>query len=94
MPVKRRLNKRRQHRITPEAIEAFLAKDVWALHRALGLAPWEMSPLLQSEHPYGIPKKPPSSQSTCFDQSYEQAVKLRAALIAASEDLQALWPAK
>ncbi|KFG71037.1 hypothetical protein [Microvirga sp. BSC39] len=82
MPVKRRLDKSRSHRITQEAIEAFVEKDMWGLHHALGLPPWHMSPLLRSQDPFGIPDQPPSSQSTCFDQSYEKAVELRAALLA------------
>jgi hypothetical protein len=45
MPVKRRAAKARAQRITPEAIEAFAAGDHVALHSALGLTPWNQSPL-------------------------------------------------
>lgn len=45
MPVKRRLHKARPHRITPEAIAAFEIGDHAALHAALGLKPWQVSPL-------------------------------------------------
>ncbi len=45
MPVKRRTLKGTPHRITPEAVDAFRAGDYLGLHRALGLAPWETSPL-------------------------------------------------
>ena len=45
MPVKRRVQKSRAHRITPEAVAAFTAGDHCALHRALGLKPWEASPV-------------------------------------------------
>jgi len=45
MPVKRRAHKARPHRITPEAIDAFRAGDRLTLHRALGLRPWQASPL-------------------------------------------------
>lgn len=45
MPVKRRVSKHKENRITPEAIEAFRAGDRLELRRALGLAPWEESPL-------------------------------------------------
>ena len=45
MPVKRRTPKGRDHRITPAAVEAYRAKDWLALHRPLGLKPWEASPL-------------------------------------------------
>lgn len=45
MPIKRRLAKERAHRITPEAITAFVAGDAIRLHRLLGLRPWQPSPL-------------------------------------------------
>lgn len=45
MPLKRRLEKTRDHRLTPEAVEAFMAGDWLALHQALGLRPWQASPL-------------------------------------------------
>lgn len=45
MPVKKRNAKVRAHRITPEAVAAFKAGDSMALDRALGLRPWEPSPL-------------------------------------------------
>jgi hypothetical protein len=50
---RRRHNRRR---ITAEAIEAFRRGDVLALHRALGLKPWEISPIDigdDGEHPPG-----------------------------------------
>jgi hypothetical protein len=37
MSPPRRPRIRSKHRITPEAIAAFKAKDLWRLHRALGL---------------------------------------------------------
>ena len=39
------LNRQSRMRITPAAIEAYRAGDASALHRALGLKPWEASPL-------------------------------------------------
>lgn len=39
MPVKRRTSKVRDHRIKPEAVEAYRAGDGRTLHRALGLRP-------------------------------------------------------
>lgn len=45
MPIKRRLNKCREYRVTREAVEAFHAGDAVTLHRALGLKPWQPSPL-------------------------------------------------
>ena len=45
MPTKRRVAKGREHRITRAALEAFTAQDMLGLHRALGLRPWQPSPL-------------------------------------------------
>lgn len=45
MPIKRRAAKGRPHRITRQAVEAFTAGDMLALNRALGLRPWQPSPL-------------------------------------------------
>lgn len=45
MPTKRRAAKGRTHRITRDALAAFQAGDAIALHRALGLRPWQPSPL-------------------------------------------------
>jgi hypothetical protein len=53
MPNKRRTGKSRDHRLTPSAIEAWKAGDAAALHRALGLKPWMISPLrVEGECPY------------------------------------------
>ena len=51
MPVKRRSAKVRDHRITPEAVLAYESGDSSSLHRALGLKPWDLSPL-ETENPY------------------------------------------
>ncbi len=47
MSTKRRTSRRggRRDRLTPEVIAAWLAADCSALHCALGLQPWESSPL-------------------------------------------------
>ena len=45
MPVKKRLAKVRQNRITPGAIAAFRAGDRKDLAEALELPPWHVSPL-------------------------------------------------
>ncbi len=45
MPIKRRVLKSKAHRITPDAVLAFESRDWLGLHRALGLKPWEPSPL-------------------------------------------------
>jgi len=74
MPIKRRIPKSRAHLITPEAIEAFHAGDERALHRALGLTPWEASPLDANEGPapYG---------GELWRASWPQAQALRRALL-------------
>jgi hypothetical protein len=51
MPTKRRVDKARRHRISAEAIAAYRAKDCNALHRALGLRPWQASPLRVDQGP-------------------------------------------
>lgn len=45
MPMKRRLAKGRAHRLTTEANEAFRDGDDARLRAALGLRPWQPSPL-------------------------------------------------
>jgi hypothetical protein len=44
MPIKRRLSKGKPHRITEDAVAAWLAGDSVLLHRALDLRPWDTSP--------------------------------------------------
>ncbi len=59
MPVKLRTPKARAHRITPAAIDAYVAGDYLGLHRALGLRPWEPSPLPLAVTPLGVdPDRP------------------------------------
>jgi hypothetical protein len=45
MPIKLRHAKVREQRITLAAVEAYTAGDWMLLHRALGLRPWQPSPL-------------------------------------------------
>lgn len=86
MPTKRTpRNRNVKRRITPAAIEAFRANDFKSLHHALGLRPWEMSPLPRDIEPLGCdPERPPNSGTTLFDQSFERAVELQRALLQAS----------
>jgi hypothetical protein len=49
VPTKRRTPKLRDHRVTEAAVAAFLAGDRLALHRALGLKPWQPSPIDATE---------------------------------------------
>ncbi|NCQ23693.1 MAG: hypothetical protein COW54_05975 [Rhodobacteraceae bacterium CG17_big_fil_post_rev_8_21_14_2_50_63_15] len=80
MPIKRRLAKGITHRITPEAVAAFGAGDQMALHRALGLAPWQVSPL-DADTP-----APPAwaSHRTAWAESWPVAHDLRQALTEAA----------
>ncbi|ESY70005.1 MULTISPECIES: hypothetical protein [Mesorhizobium] len=76
--MKRRIPKsKRRHPITVEAIEAYKARDFSALHRALGLKPWEMSPL--PNHPLGCDPdwEMPASANNLFALSFPQALELQ-----------------
>jgi hypothetical protein len=55
MPTNRTpINRRAARRITPEAIDAWKRADFMALHRALGLMPWQPSPLPREIDALGI----------------------------------------
>jgi len=77
MPVKRRHAKNKPHRVTSEAVAAFRAGDVLALHRALELGLWQVSPLdVDGRCPY-----PPGTGGA---DSWPLAVVLRRKLRAAA----------
>ncbi len=59
MPVKRRVSKATSHRITPSAVAAYEAGDYIALHLALGLKPWQPSPLPLDVTPLGVDQDEP-----------------------------------
>lgn len=85
MPAKRRpLNRASKHRITPQAVEAYKARDYLALHRALGLYPWEMSPL--PDDPLGCNPNwvMPEHTINLFELSFPQALALQRELEKAS----------
>jgi hypothetical protein len=75
MPIKARRAKARQLRITPEAVQGFEAGDVLALHRALGLRPWQASPL-----DVDGPEPPAWAGRTAWAASWPPAAELRAEL--------------
>ena len=86
MPTKRkRLSRQAQQWISPAAVEAYRAGDFMALHIALGLAPWEPSPLPLSIEPLGIdPDNPPMpSNGGCWDDAYPKILELHRLLEAA-----------
>lgn len=77
MPFRRGRVVRARHAITPEAVEAFADGDWIRLHRALGLKPWECSPLdARDDFVLG--------SGTAFATSVEQARQLRAELLRVS----------
>lgn len=85
MPVKRRASKVRHHRITQDAIDAFLAGDYCALHRALGLKPWEASPLPLEVTPLGVDQSPSDGpEHLLFHESWPKAQELQRELLEAT----------
>jgi hypothetical protein len=75
MPTKRTKRTRHQRiRVTDAAREAFRAGEWMTLHRALGLKPWEVSPLDADDGPCPYPL------NTGGGSSWEQAKALRAEL--------------
>jgi hypothetical protein len=81
MPLKRRLPKGREHRITPEAVAAFAAGDYMRLHRALGLRPWEASPLPLEVTALGVDQGDPPKDRSMWAQSWPQAQELQRELM-------------
>ena len=74
MPIKR--TRGRLHRITAEALAAFEAGDWAALHRALGLKPWECSPL------DAVPERTiEGREGSAWARSLDRAKQLRAELV-------------
>ena len=78
MPLKRRSAKSRPHRVTPEAITAFVAGDAMRLHRLLGLRPWQPSPLAVDAG------RAPAPDGTAWAASWSLAVELQRELQAAA----------
>ena len=85
MPVKRRASKTRHHRITPAAVEAFVAGDYHALHNALNLPIWHPSPLPLAIDDLGVdPDDPPGEALGCaWSEGWPLAVELQRELQAA-----------
>ena len=88
MPVKRRASKQLRHRITPEAVEAYRAGDYMQLHRALGLMPWECSPLPDEITALGVDQGDPPDWMEPFPHrvaDYRQAQELQRQLEGAAK---------
>ena len=74
-----RIARARHHRITAEAVEAFKAGI--SLHRALGLRPWQCSPLPLEVTALGCgPESPPDSFASRLNESWQLACELQAEL--------------
>ena len=84
MPVKRRIQKNRPHRITPEAIAAWEAGDFDALHCALGLRPWERSPLPRTLTALGVDQGPPPEWENPQTSTWAMAQNLQRELLEAA----------
>jgi hypothetical protein len=86
MPTKRTPLKRSHRRITQAAIEAWKACDYSGLHQALGLRPWEMSPLPEELTPLGCSAEPPTLNKNRLGDmwcaSWHQAKELQRELMA------------
>ncbi len=73
MPVRRSQVRRAEHTITGEAVAAYRALDRVALHRALGLKPWEASPI-------DATGDCPWSTGSAGERTWDKVVRLRAEL--------------
>jgi hypothetical protein len=63
VPTKRRKVAPRLSGLTPAAVDAWRAGDYMALHRALGLSPWDASPLPLSVTPLGCDQRTPEQNA-------------------------------
>ena len=77
----------RLFQISPEAIAAYKAGDFHALHRALDLRAWEISPLPIEVSALGVdPDDPPDDRNgSAWAASWRQAMELQRRLIEAVE---------
>src|SRR5262245_57327134 len=83
MTTKRRTLRRdvRKDRLTPEVIAAWKACDYAALHSALGLRPWEASPLPREITAFGVDPDDVIDDGTNWSKSLPQALNLQRKLI-------------
>lgn len=79
MPTKRRLSKIAAYRITDDAVLAFLRGDCAELGRALGLKPWQVSPLDAIE-----PGPPIWAHGTIWGDGWPLAREIREGLLQAA----------
>lgn len=75
-------------RISPEVVAAWQAGDDRALSCALGLAPWDTSPMPLEITGLGCSEtEPPRAHNTLHDQSYTRAIKMQRLLLSVAG-----WP--
>ena len=63
-------------------MDAWQRNDYMALHRAVGLAPLEYSPLPYPLEALGIPATPPAKPETCMELSYAKVKAIQDELYA------------
>jgi hypothetical protein len=80
--VKRTSSVERKFKPSQAAIDAWHAGDLWALHAACGLAPWEFSPLPENFGTYGLPESAPDNPETAMDLSWEKVRHIQEQLYA------------
>jgi hypothetical protein len=82
VPTKRRKRSARPIGISPEAVAAWRAGDFDGLACALGIRPWQRHPWPRRLTALGVDsRRPPAETLTPFDQSWQRAVDLQAALL-------------
>src|SRR5262245_17999477 len=80
MPTKRtKLSRPTRSRITPRAVAAWKAADFGALHSALGLKPWECSPLPREITALGVSRDEAVNPNSVYgwEHSKPQAIELQ-----------------
>jgi hypothetical protein len=79
MPTNRTYKKREARAHIPQAaIDAWRKADLWALHRALDLPPWHLSPLpLALCSGYGLPDKPNLKSDLVMEGTWHAAKALQ-----------------
>jgi hypothetical protein len=84
MPTNRTYRKRQSRaHVSQAAIDACEAGDMWALHRALDLPPWHLSPLpVAFADGYGLPDEPNLESDLVMDGTWHAAKALHDQLYA------------
>ena len=75
--VKRSSAIEKKFKPSEKAIAAWRKGDLWALHAACGLAPWEFSPLPVRFGAYGLPEEPRNESDLCIEQSWSKSTSPR-----------------